>query len=88
MTGPQAQIADQSQIDDIISAVGDFDSNVEDANRVAARLSTSYYSLIVWIALVTVALAVVTAVSLYRALPGRRSRQPSFVVGDAGSTVT
>jgi hypothetical protein len=67
--------------------VSDFDSSVQSANRETGRLSMSYYSLIVWIALVTVALGAVAAAAFCRKLPGRWPRIQSGDV-DVTSTVT
>jgi hypothetical protein len=81
-------MADPQQLSDVISRVGDFDSSVESANRETGRLSISYYSLIAWIALVTVALAAVAAAAFCRKLPGRLHSTIHSADVDLASAVT
>jgi len=69
------------QVNDVLSQVSDIDERVEKVNRVSSGLSISYYSLIVWIVLVTFALAAVGSLSMYRR---RSQRRPSLVyAGDS-----
>ena len=51
---------------DVMNEVSNIGGSVDQMNRVSGSLSISYYSLIVWICLITLALIAIASLSLYR----------------------
>ena len=66
---------DPSALASVLGQVDGIESSAVDVSRTADRLSASFYSLVAWVALATVALIAVTVVMLQRRRDQRRRRR-------------
>jgi len=82
------QSADEpSALASVIEQVGGIGSKAVGVSRAADRLSFSFYSLVAWVALATVALVAVTTVMLQRRREQRRRRRDDWVDDGSDSMV-